>query len=142
MTARSRCGLAFVLAAATATCQGKGGSSADGGNAGDDAGNQGGGDASCGAAGQTLNTSNPNCAPCIAASCCSSDTLCSNNAACLAIVSCTQTTCMPNDTICVGNCENSQQGGVSDYNDFGSCLAANCNPQCPALMQGSPTGDL
>src|SRR5579863_5851909 len=31
MTARSRCGLVFVLAAATAACQGKGGSSADGG---------------------------------------------------------------------------------------------------------------
>ena len=30
MTARSRCGLAFVLAAATAACQGKGGSGGDG----------------------------------------------------------------------------------------------------------------
>jgi hypothetical protein len=121
------------------------GGSADGGDSGDDSGSSGGADASCGAAGQALNTSNPNCATCIAASCCTSDTLCSANSAALAIVTCVETNCSPQqqqpDPVCVGNCENAQQTGVNDYNDFGSCLAANC-PACPALPQGTPTGDL
>jgi hypothetical protein len=117
------------------------GGSADGGDSGDDSGSSGGADASCGAAGQALNTSNPNCATCIAASCCTSDTVCSNNAACLAIVACEQTNCLTNDPVCIGNCENTQQGGVADYNDFGSCLAGSCS-SCPQLPPGSPTGDL
>lgn len=100
-----------------------------------------GGDAACGTIGQSLNSPNPQCEPCIEANCCTPDALCTANSACSLIVSCVRTNCTTNDPICVGGCENPYQTGVTDYNDLGSCLAAQC-PSCPQLPQGAPNGDL
>ncbi len=44
---------------------------------------------------------------------------------------------MPNDTTCVANCENQWSNAVGAYNDFATCIAMSCTPECPTLPQNT-----
>jgi hypothetical protein len=107
---------------------------------------------SCGAAAAdqmvSSNTQNPGCIPCIvgaseAGACdfCASDSACSNDPGCLAILQCALMMCH-GDAACVGiTCEGlSTSQSVQNYNAFGGCLGQTC-PQCPQLPQGT-TSDI
>jgi hypothetical protein len=101
---------------------------------------------SCGQADLLISASTQNlaCLPCIVGAppsgCCPSDTDCSNDPGCRAIVQCALS--CNGSTACVGMCEAlSTQLSVVNYNALGSCLGRYCSPQCPSLPVGT-AGDL
>lgn len=117
---------------------GSGGGGASSGSSGGGGNDATAGDASaanCGAntSSGSLATSNQQCAPCITASCCQAGTACAESGACTALLSCNATN--------INACESQYPSGVTAYNDFASCLQANCSPECPTLPQATP-GDL
>ena len=101
----------------------------------------------CGTAQNLLAAQNTSCAPCVdgtneagSDNCCGADTACSAQSACLELLQC-MVGCSSTDVTCQNTCENTNPNGVTAYNEFASCLAQNCTPECPTLPTGG-TGDL
>lgn len=86
-------------------------------------------------------TSNVDCIPCIegtldgggtGTNCCQTAGQCTGD--CVTYASCLMT-CSAGDTTCIGNCQNNYPAGINDYNQYASCVNANCTPSCPTLNQ-------
>lgn len=93
------------------------------------------GDASAGACGNvagvgSLATSNTNCAPLLTMYCCAAAAACSDNAACVALLSCPASE--------INACEAQDSSGVTAYNDLAACVLTSCTPACPTLPQPTP----
>jgi hypothetical protein len=69
------------------------------------------------------------CDQCLALSCCSVDTACAGSADCIALLECIDG-CASNDTICVEDCLGANEGGVTPYNSFVTCVSNACNIAC------------
>jgi hypothetical protein len=100
--------------------------------------------ASCGVATIYIMTPNPTvCLPCIQQSCCLADQACSvdpsSPTGCVVLLMCMESCEPTNAASCLGQCENSATTGITPYNDLANCIAQNCNPQCQALPQTTPS---
>jgi hypothetical protein len=84
-----------------------------------------GGLSSCG-----LTSSVEACNNCIESSCCDVDTACAKNTSCVDLTQCLNE-CVPDgsttvDQACAEGCELQQDAGISDYQNFVSCVQSAC----------------
>ena len=77
-------------------------------------------------------TNNPNCDPCLAASCCSQVDACNANASCTGLLACLSQNCASNPDInaCAQQYCGQYSGGVTDYNAVGMCAQSSCAGKC------------
>ncbi|HEY1693300.1 MAG TPA: hypothetical protein VGG39_14130 [Polyangiaceae bacterium] len=84
-------------------------------------------------------TSNVDCIPCIegtldggGAGCCQAAGACTGD--CVTYASCVQA-CSAGDTTCIGNCQNQYPTGITNYDQYATCVSQDCTPECPTLNQ-------
>jgi hypothetical protein len=120
---------------------GGGGGPSTGEGGASSSGSSSGGTASCGTVPDLLEsaTQNVDCVPCIegtldgggsGTNCCQTAGACTGD--CVSYASCVQQ-CAAGDTTCTGNCQNQFPSGIGDYDQYATCVNANCTPSCPTL---------